>query len=336
MVSKNIYDYLIRYSHAFILISFVIVLTIGFWLKPFNLPSTNDEDALLYMAMGYLFKIAIHTYNEFPIWNPYFGGGIPWSGFWNPGISPVSLILILFGEVVGIKVWLFATYLLGALGMYQVCLNCLSISRSSSVLAGMLFVGSLWAAGRFESGNYFQFSYLLLPLCIYLFYCLSRGSFVGFLLPLLYWTILAAFGKYEIFLMIPFILVFALAYRKIFEVSAGRILSSFVISFIVFIGLGMSKLLPLLEEVSVNIANFYDYESYAIGFTELIKEILIVEITKHRNYNVGVGYSPVIFVIAAFFIDWRKSMGLCILLIVSILLTIGPDTPLIHITKLIP
>src|SRR3989337_4078313 len=117
MITKNLLKPISYYFPIFILISFVLMLTFVFWLHPLNLPSTFDPDALQSTAMGYLFAKAVHTFKEFPIWNPYFGGGIPWAGMvWNPGISPMSLILVLFGSVIGIKLWLFCTNLFGAIG----------------------------------------------------------------------------------------------------------------------------------------------------------------------------------------------------------------------------
>jgi len=336
MITKNLLKPISYYFPIFILISFVLMLTFVFWLHPLNLPSTFDPDALQHLAFGYVFTNAIHTFNEFPIWNPYFGGGIPWAGMvWNPGISPMSLILILFGEVIGIKLWLFCTYLFGAIGMYLMCHNCLNTSRPAASLAGMLFVGSLWAAGRFISGNYLEFSFLLLPLCIYLLNCVISFKLIGIFSPILYLFALGAFGKYEIFLMMPFILFITIAYRKENRLSICQILIGFILTFIVFIGLSLHKLLPLLEIINSNIAEFRVPKT-GLRALEIIK--MIVEVTRLKSINniIGVGVGGVLLVFIAFLLNWRKSLGLALVLIAAFLLTMGPNTPLFHVVNSIP
>ena len=171
-IGKKMIDSTKRYESRYhgaditILLMFVLILTLPFWLNVRNLPGTGDPDALEMLAFGRVFVDAVWNHHRFPVWNPYFGGGVPWAGMvWNPGLTPLSLILISFGEVVGFKVWFALALFLGALGMYQVCADILRTSRLAAVLSGLLFAGSLWAAGRFQDGNYCEFGFLLLPLC---------------------------------------------------------------------------------------------------------------------------------------------------------------------------
>lgn len=337
MRPKNLSNSLFNNSPVLILIFFVIVLIAGFWLYPFNLPSTGDPDALSYTAMCYSFIKAVRVFNEFPVWNPYFGGGIPWAGMvWNPSISPMALILIIFGVVIGIKVWLFSVYLLGAIGMYLMCHKCLLTSRAAGVLAGMLYIGSLWAAGRFNSGNYMEFVLLLLPLCIYLLYCVVQCKLIGILLPFVYLLALGAFGKYEVFLMMPFILFIAIAYRKSHGFSISQILVSFFITSIVFIGLGMPKFLPLLNTISANIADFQAIDPHGLQASKIIRSIMVATWIPFGHDTIGVGAGASLFTLIAFLLDWRKSLNLGVVLILAFLLTMGPRTPLWHIFDFMP
>ena len=131
---------------------FVLLLTLPFWINPRNLPGTEDPDALEMLAFARVFVDAIWNHHQFPLWNPYFGGGIPWAGMvWNPGLTPLSLILVSFGEVVGFKVWFAFVLFFGAMGMYRVCTDILRTSRVAA--ATLWFAVSRIVVGRWETSG---------------------------------------------------------------------------------------------------------------------------------------------------------------------------------------
>ena len=235
-----------------VLAIFVLFITFPFWISPKNLPSTKDPDALQVLAFAYVFVDSVRNYHQFPLWNPYFGGGTPWAGMvWNPSFTPLSLILITFGEVVGFKVWFAVALFCGAIGMYLVSSNILRTSRVAAVLSGLLFSGSLWAPGRLDDGNYAEFGLLLLPICIFAFHQFLRKHWVGFFLPILYLAILSL-SKYEAFLVASFVLLFALCLRREVQASYSAIILGWLGTFAVFVILALPKLLPLLEVLEAN------------------------------------------------------------------------------------
>jgi hypothetical protein len=206
-----------------VLAIFVLFLTLAFWVNLRNLPGTADPDALEMLAFARVFVDAVWNHQQFPMWNPYFGGGVPWAGVvWNPGLTPLSLILIPFGEVVGFKVWFALVLFFGAVGMYRVCTDILRTSRVAALLSGALFPGSLWAAGRLADGNYCEFGFLLLPLCIYAFHQFLHKHWVGFFLPVLYLAVLGMTG-YEPFLVASFVLIFGLLFQRQMRASYAAI-----------------------------------------------------------------------------------------------------------------
>src|SRR3972149_2158849 len=100
--------------------------------------------------------------------------------------------------------------------------------------------------------------------------------------------------------MMPFILFITIAYRKENRLLIGQILIGFILTFIVFIGLSLHKLLPLLEIINSNIAEFRVPKT-GLRALEIIK--MIVEVTRLKSINniIGVGVGAVLLVFIAFF-----------------------------------
>lgn len=70
-----------------------------------GLPTQLNADAYQHLSFAYSYYDAVWNHGELPLWNPYFGGGIPWAGYiYNPGISPWGLIYGLAGDVAGVKI----------------------------------------------------------------------------------------------------------------------------------------------------------------------------------------------------------------------------------------
>ena len=63
----------------------------------------------------------ITEYKQVPLWNPWqCGGNIQWANPLNTASSPFFIFIILFGPIVGIKIWIMVLLFLGLLGMYLV------------------------------------------------------------------------------------------------------------------------------------------------------------------------------------------------------------------------
>jgi len=330
-------NYINKLFPIFILIIFILILTKGFWTNLYNLPGTKDPDALQFLSMTYLFEKAVKIYHEFPMWNPYYGGGVPWAGMlWNPGISPYSLIIISFGHLLGLKIYLILIYLLSGLGLYLMLINCLKLSRESSVLSAMLFVSSLWFTGRFISGNYIEFFYPLLPLSIYLFYSLLRTKFVGFFLPFLFLFEIGAMAQQGIIITSGFLLLFALLYKEEFGNDLKKIISYFILFIIVSLGLASPKLVPFIEIQQLNLANLTNSPVTGLNWIYLLKSVIANSKIIYYHDTIGIGLISLLICISSFFLNPRKSFGIGIILLLAIVCTMGPFTPFSRIINLLP
>lgn len=340
------HEYLCQRIDFAVLAIFVFFLTLPFWVNLGNLPSTTDPDALEMLAFARVFVDATWNHHQFPMWNPYFGGGVPWAGVvWNPGLTPLSLILIPFGEVVGFKVWFALVLFFGAVGMYRVCTDILRTSRGAALLSGALFPGALWAAGRLADGNYCEFGFLLLPLCIHAFHQFLHKHWVGFFLPVLYLAVLGM-TRYEPFLVALFVLTFALLFKRQVQASYSAIVLGWLGTFMVFVILALPKLLPLLEILAANIVELqlttpsgmprtwflqsivYSPEIFTLVPRFIADHVQLLAVTMNPRHWIGIKITAMVLVLAAGILSPRRSARLWVLLALAFLLTCGPYAPL--------
>lgn len=315
----------------------VLVLTFSFWLHPFNLPTTDDSDAFTHLAFIYSLTDSVWHHGEYPLWNPYLGGGIPWAGYpHNPGLSPNSLLYLLLGEVLGVKVWIAVCLFLGGWGMVRVGREWLMLDETSSLMGALLLVSSLWSAGRLVSGNYDEFVYLLLPFCLSCFLALLQGRWLGALLPLMYMGMLAQ-AKYAAFLVAFVLLMFALLYRRHVRASAVRILVLWGVSLLAGVLFSMPKILPLLGFMRLDLV---DQDMGAPTGYRHLGELLfyLVGAPCDGSDAIGIGLFALVPIWIALCREREKSLGLMVILILSMLLSLGANSlvPLWRLVEMLP
>ena len=210
-----------RWYVAFLL-ACVLIMIMPIWLDLGGLPVTHDQDATKDLASLHVMNDAVGRYHEYPLWNPYIGGGIPWAGYiYNPGVSPQSLLYIVFGEVVGVKLWLFAIMFLGSYGMYGTARGWLGLTPSSALTGSLFYATSSWLGVELNSGNYDVLGYFILPFVALCMLRLLQGRLLGLLLPFCYMTALADAAKWWPFIIGATVLIVSLAYRA----ESGRTLA---------------------------------------------------------------------------------------------------------------
>ena len=127
------------------------------------------DQHLMYNAVP---KNTILEFKQFPLWNPYYCGGNvmlanPQSGFLNP----LFIFVLLFGEVIGLKLLIIIYLIIGLLGMFLLARH-LKISLISSYLTAFLFMLSGLYAMRVSIGHTVWMQVALMPY-VFLFYLKS-------------------------------------------------------------------------------------------------------------------------------------------------------------------
>lgn len=105
----------------------------------------------------------ISEFGQFPLWNPYYCGGnvmlaSPESNF----LAPTYIFVLLFGEVVGVKLIIVFYAIAGVLGMYLLA-RVLGMARVSSLVPAIIFIMSSWFALRISEGHSSFLPFALLP-----------------------------------------------------------------------------------------------------------------------------------------------------------------------------
>ena len=107
---KNILN-VVRYR----LSDFIAILVIVLWAILFYLPLFRDlrhgiprvDWCGVYPYLEF-FRISLFKYHQFPLRIPHFCGGYPFIGFpYDISLSPLSLVILVFGGIEGTKITVF-------------------------------------------------------------------------------------------------------------------------------------------------------------------------------------------------------------------------------------
>lgn len=128
------------------------------------------DDWHTHYGMHLMMRIAVVEFGQFPVWAPWVGGGYPIVGHPEfPNLTPFVLPTLVFGEVVGQKIYVFLLVLIGALGMVALTHGTLRLGLAGSLVATCTFTLSGFLPGRVLSGNPVELHLLWFPLLIVLF-----------------------------------------------------------------------------------------------------------------------------------------------------------------------
>lgn len=285
---------------------------------------------------------SVLEYRQFPLRAPYFGGGYPLiasplDGSLNPFFIPV----LVFGEVIGLKINVFLLHLIGAFGMYYLTRYVLKYNYLGAFFSSIVFclggiLHRLMMAGITYPPAYFFLTPLLLALFIkakeekkYLFHTV-------FILTIMLTQMSLRFAAILLFLFLFSFLEIVRYKDKKFILDTAYLKNLFIIILFTFL-LGAVKILPMLELLRQNPRYTDTYSSIRIFFPgplffNICKAFLMHQKTfpfegQHWNYFY-LGYLPIIFSFTSFLIYWQKTKRYFIILIIFTLLSFGAHTHL--------
>lgn len=139
-----------RYQDPLIAFGAALVFALPILLK-WSYIGPRDWELFITMA-GVPVRTVLH-YGQFPFWNPYIGGGNILFAHPEVGVlSPFFGILLLFGEIVGLKIQVLICWWLGFWGSYLM-VRALGMSRVSSWMVSFTYFGSSYFALHFAAGH---------------------------------------------------------------------------------------------------------------------------------------------------------------------------------------
>jgi len=190
-------------------------------------------------------SVSILKYGQFPLWNPYCGGGIsiignPQAGF----ISPIGLLTLIFGVVPGLKIAVWLHTLLGLIGMWLLGKH-MGIRGPAEIVPPLIFMlSSTWSL-HIAEGHIVWLPASILPYCFLTYLKGLKNSNWLFMSAGLGSLILYEGGTY----VFAFSMIFITIYAIINSLESRHIkpLIAFLATTILSLLLSAPKLLPSLE-----------------------------------------------------------------------------------------
>lgn len=195
-------------------------------------------------------SLTFFEYQQFPLWNPYLGGGMslignPQSGF----LSPIFLMTGLFGVFAGLKIAVWLHTFLGLWGMWFLAGH-LGLKGPARLAPSFIFIFSSTWALHLTEGHMVWLPAAFLPL---LFWAFLKG------LQEKRWLLMAGFiesimfyegGTYIFAFSILFVALYAACYSL--EIWSWQPLCANIGVNILAAALSAPKLLPMLEMLGSN------------------------------------------------------------------------------------
>ena len=220
----------------------------------------RDNDWLNNRVFDVLARDAILEHGELPLRSPMLGGGFPTIAHPSDGSwAPTLVAVLLFGDVLGVKLNLILLLLAGAWGMHGLARRWLGLAEGPALGAAAAFALSGWLPSTLLVGFYPQALLLLTPAILHLL--LGQGLRARLGAGMLLFFVLqqagngfAALG----FFLVAFLAVDAASHRD--AARARRLGSTLLAAGAVAALLGLGKLVPLAELVERGTYAHADFE----------------------------------------------------------------------------
>lgn len=206
-----------------------------------------DWDDLFYCGLE---RVTVLKYHQLPLWNPYVGGGNlmlahPHSSLFSPFFIPI----LIFGELLGMKINIIIFLLFGMLGMYFLSRK-LRLSEFSSFLSGIIFMCSSWYPLKMLLGHIYECNIAWVP-WVLLFYLKSLEKKRFIICASIFFSFIITSGAVDtsrcMILILPLY-----AILKSIQAKKFRPFSLILVLFLVTFLLTAAKTFPMMEFISAH------------------------------------------------------------------------------------
>lgn len=259
---------------------------------------------------------AILQFHQFPLRTHYFGGGYPLLA--NPqdgSLNPFLLPVLIFGEVIGLKINILLAHLIGALGMFYLTRYVLRYNYLGALFSTFVFclgghMHRIMILGQEYISLFFSF---FTPLLL-AFFIRSKEQKKYLVYSIFLLTVITSQAGLYCLPVILFIFLYSCMQTKFIYLK-----NFFLICFFSFL-LGAAKNFPMLELLGAsprlmdNYNPFWGTLPYNLYKAFLARQVNFSGPGEHWNYFY-LGYIPLAFTLASFLFFWKKTLRLCILLV---------------------
>ena len=306
---------------AYIIIVVVIFLFTLPLLENF-LASSKNTDWNQMFSYAYFTRSSILAH-QFPLRCPYFGGGYPLIA--NPqdfSLSPLFLIILLFGEVLGCKLICILAYLLCGVGMFFLTRRVLKFHIAGATFAALSLSLGSWLPYHLFDGNFTKIYYYFVPLLIALIIKSAQNKKYIVYSTFLLATILAQAGLSFVAISL-FIFLFLIIYP--FR-NKTKILKNLILIYILTALLGAVKIFPMLELLQSNPRTiaYENIADHALSLGSLFRSLVEPH---HFGYStIFGGYITMGLALCSFIFAFKENKTLVLLLLICIAIMLGNNS----------
>lgn len=317
----------------FIIALIVFLFTAPLLKNPFNISKNTDWNQI-YSYFYFARNTIIHQL-QFPLRCPYFGGGYPLIA--NPqdlSLSPLFLLILVFGEILGTKIICVLTYFICAFGMYYLTRGVLKFNRLGALFSSLSLTLSSWLPQQLSNGNFTKIYYCLLPLLVaFILQSKSQRKFIiysSFLLTTILFQAGLSFAAICLFLFI-FFTFYPAGEKRILNFG---LVMRYTLALISSLLIGAVKLIPLIELLKNNGRNvdYYFVQNFSFNIRSLLKAL--TEKNYYTHSTIYLGYATIFLALFAFIFDFKKIRGIFFALAIVLAILFGPNS-IINLSSLI-
>jgi hypothetical protein len=316
----------------------IIALTVIFFClpileNPFDISINSDWNQV--HSYIYFARSSILQYFQFPLRCPYFGGGYPLIA--NPqdlSLSPIFIIMLIFGEILGTKIACVFTYFLCAFGMYYLTRSILKFSRFGALFSSLSLTLCSWLPNQLMGGNFTKIYYYFTPLLVaFLIKSEKQKRFIiysSFIMALMLLQAGLSFAAICLFLII-FCFFYPGEKNKIPNLG---IIKSLLLALFLTMLLSAVKLIPLIWLLTINSRDVaYNFiQNYSLNIKTLLASL--TNKNYHLHSTIYMGYATLFLALFSFIFEFKKVRGLFFTLAIIIAILCGPNS-IINLSALI-
>ena len=257
---------LIREKKLNLMIILLLVIILSIFLFPifskiYKWGIGDWDHNLEYAAVA---KKTIINYQQFPLWNPYISGGVPYIAhpLWGPFLSLNLIITLFFSEVIGIKLSILIHLLVGMFGMYLLS-KYYKLKNSIPLLLPSVFMLSGFYVSHLTTGHTWVLMIAFIPY-VFLFYLKSYYGKRNIIFTSIFLALMLLAGTHIFLFTSLFLLIYS-----IFKVVESKKITAIKILLAIFIVAALISSIKLIPNIDFLIKQprytKYYYSGYSLN-----------------------------------------------------------------------
>jgi hypothetical protein len=350
-VSYSVIGSSLTIAHKFILapknsyhiatLVFTLICLVNYLPYASNLQNWGNVDWGPHASFVEAAREPILKYAQFPLWDPYYCGGMSLLGYpESMFLSPLFLPILVF-DLLGIRVVVVIATIFGMLGFYSLSRH-LNMGRFSSFLPPIVFFLNTQFQNRLQFGGFaIVFPMVFIP-WIFLYLLKAEKSNRSLLLSSIFVSLALLSGS-PVFLLYALIFLGILSLLNTLFSGNLRIIVIFLGILVIGLSLASVKLLPMYEFMNVYPRTT---ENYVEGYSVRMLEYAFLQkpdtgyiyyyhfpeqMWGWHEYTAYIGILPILLALIGFFYRFPGKAGLIITTILFLWIAMGHMAPFISL-----